>query len=397
MPPRATQLALPAAILLVACNLRPALAGIGPLLDPIQSATGLGDTGAGLLTTIPVALMGLCLLVSDSIRTRFGDCWGIAIGLGAIALACALRWIAPEATALLASAVLAGVGIAFVQALMPAIIRTYCTERSARLMALYSTGIMGGAMIASTVSPPLAGLLNWPGALGVWLGPALAALAVWVAISRRFETSLVRRPRRAAALHRSRRAWLLLLFFGLGTGAYTLVLAWLPPFYTRLGWSADAAGGLLGFVTLAEVIAGLGVSAWIDRLEDRRAALFAAIAALLFGLLALIAAPLTLAWPAALLLGLGIGALFALSLIVAMDHADNAALAGTIAGFVQGGGYLIAAVLPFAAGLLRAQLNDLTPAWLLMTGLCLALFLIAARFRPGDRIILPHYQTGEFR
>ncbi|WP_210332565.1 hypothetical protein [Methylosinus sp. H3A] len=51
-----------AAILLVGINLRPALASVGPLLDAIQSDTGLGDIGASLLTTFPVLLMGICLL-----------------------------------------------------------------------------------------------------------------------------------------------------------------------------------------------------------------------------------------------------------------------------------------------------------------------------------------------
>ena len=86
----------------------------------------------------------------------------------------------------------------------------------------------------------------------------------------------------------------------------------------------------------------------------------------------------------------GIGAAMVIpaimSLIVAMDHGDNAADAGAIAGFVQGGGYLLAAVLPFVAGLLREHLADLTPAWWLMAALCLVLAAVAVPLRPGHRI-----------
>jgi CP family cyanate transporter-like MFS transporter len=78
--------------------------------------------------------------------------------------------------------------------------------------------------------------------------------------------------------------------------------------------------------------------------------------------------------------------LFPLSLIVAMDHGDNPADAGAIAGFVQGGGYLLAAILPLAAGLLREHLSNLAPAWWLMAALCLVLALIAMSLRPGHRI-----------
>ncbi|MEC4601002.1 MFS transporter, partial [Burkholderia vietnamiensis] len=181
---------------------------------------------------------------------------------------------------------------------------------------------------------------------------------------------------------RSPRAWRLALFFGIATGAYTLVLAWLPPYYMRLGWSPTAAGSLLGGVTLAEVVAGLAVSATIDRLPDRRPALYAAIAALLAGLLVMLAAPLTLALPAALLLGAGIGALFPLSLIVTVDHAPTPADAAALTGFVQGIGYLIAALFPFAAGVVREHLADLSPAWVAMACLCVVLFALAAGFAP---------------
>ena len=73
------------------------------------------------------------------------------------------------------------------------------------------------------------------------------------------------------------RAWLLMLFFGIGTGAYTLVLAWLPPFYTELGWSAAHSGLLLGALTLVEVLAGLVVSSIINRFPDRRPLLLAVL------------------------------------------------------------------------------------------------------------------------
>jgi CP family cyanate transporter-like MFS transporter len=172
------------------------------------------------------------------------------------------------------------------------------------------------------------------------------------------------------------------LFFGIATGAYTLVLAWLPPFYMRLGWPPAAAGGLLGGITLAEVAAGLAVSATIDRVRDRRPLLLAAIASLLAGLVLMLAAPEPLALPAALLMGAGIGALFPLSLIVTVDHAATPADAASLTGFVQGVGYLIAGLFPFAAGLVRQHLADLTPAWGAMACLCVALFALAAGFAP---------------
>jgi CP family cyanate transporter-like MFS transporter len=183
---------------------------------------------------------------------------------------------------------------------------------------------------------------------------------------------------------RNLRAWELMLFFGIGTGAYTLVLAWLPPFYTSLGWEPSAAGFLLSGLTLAEVMAGLAVSAWIGRFADRRKPLAAVLTMLICGLICLILAPLKLALLACLLLGIGIGALFPLSLIVAMDHLDDPAQAGMLAAFVQGGGYLIASFMPLLAGILRDRFASLTEAWIVMLAGAVVLLALALRFSPAS-------------
>lgn len=370
-------------IVLVGLNLRPALAAVGPLLDMIQRATGIGDGAASLLTTIPILLMGLGALSARRLQRVTGIAGGVWLGVALIGLACASRVGAQHAWLLLASACCAGVGIAMVQALLPGFVKAHFATRIGGAMGVYSTSIMGGAVLASVVAPFAAARWGWLAALAGWALPAAVAALAWPLASRGGNT-LAAGP--ASATHarpsRSPRAWRLALFFGIATGAYTLVLAWLPPYYMRLGWSPTAAGSLLGGVTLAEVVAGLTISATIDRLPDRRPALHAAIASLFVGLLVMLAAPEALALPAALLMGAGIGALFPLSLIVTVDHAATPADAASLTGFVQGIGYLIAGLFPFAAGIVRQHLADLTPAWVAMACLCVALFALAAGFAP---------------
>ncbi|WP_176113726.1 MFS transporter [Burkholderia cepacia] len=372
-----------AAIVLVGLNLRPALAAVGPLLDMIQRATGIGDGAASLLTTIPILLMGLGALSAQRLQRVTGIAGGVWLGVALIGLACVSRIGAQHAWLLLASACCAGVGIAMVQALLPGFVKAHFATRIGGAMGVYSTSIMGGAVLASVVAPFAAARWGWLTALAGWALPAAVAALAWPLASRGGNT-LAAGP--ASATHarpsRSPRAWRLALFFGIATGAYTLVLAWLPPYYMRLGWSPTAAGSLLGGVTLAEVVAGLTISATIDRLPDRRPALHAAIASLFVGLLVMLAAPEALALPAALLMGAGIGALFPLSLIVTVDHAATPADAASLTGFVQGIGYLIAGLFPFAAGIVRQHLADLTPAWVAMACLCAALFGLAAGFAP---------------
>jgi CP family cyanate transporter-like MFS transporter len=133
-------------------------------------------------------------------------------------------------------------------------------------MGVFSTGIMGGAALAAAFAAPGANLFGWQLTLGVAALPALLGLIAWLFAA----GSNAGSDNEASLPYTSARAWLLLAFFGIGTGAYTLVLAWLPPFYVELGWTPAEAGYLLGALTLTEVVAGLLVSALIHRCPDRR-------------------------------------------------------------------------------------------------------------------------------
>ena len=351
-------------VLLVGLNLRPILAAIGPLLDGIQVATGLDGSAAGALTTLPIAAMGLCALGGARLQAWLGERRGIALGLLLLALANAVRWDEPSGLGLILTAGLGGVGIALVQALIPAYIRRCYPQRTSTLMGLYTTGIMGGAALAAATAAPLAEQLGWAPGLALWTLPVLLALVTWLALARPDAPVSTAAP--CAQPWRSRQAWVLLTFFGIGTSAYTLVLAWLPPYYTGLGWQPVDSGLLLGGLSLAEVSAGLLLSATIARLRNRRPLVLGVLGVVLVGLLGLALVPLQLALPIALLLGLGIGTLFPLSLILAMDQVRDPGEAGALLGFVQGGGYLIASLAPLAAGILRDQLDSLANAWLLM-------------------------------
>ncbi len=367
--------------ILIGLNLRPVMAAIGPLLQLLQHDLGLSNTQAGLLTTLPVMMMGVFALSGPWLLRLVGETTGVAAGIVLIALSCAARAYVSTAEALIATAALGGIGIAIIQALMPAFLKGSHPQSAGMLMGLFTTGIMAGAALAAATAAPGAGLFGWQLSLGYAAVPALVALIVWLLLARRTPGRQVS----ATLPYRSARAWLLLLFFGIGTGAYTLVLAWLPPFYIELGWTAAKAGYLLGALTVTEVLAGLLVSSLIQRFADRRYPLVWVILLLIAGLACLMVAPVALAAVATVCLGLGIGALFPLSLIVAMDHADSPAKAGALLAFVQGGGYLIAASMPLLAGIVRDQLSSLHWAWAVMMIGAFVLLGLSTLLRPPLR------------
>ena len=364
---------------LVGLNLRPILAAVGPLFPVLQHETGLSATGFSLLTTLPVAMMGLAALGGPALLKHIGAVRGIAAGLALLTVACFLRGFTASLSGLMVTALIGGAGIGLIQALMPALIKTRSAQAAATLMSLFTTGIMAGAAVAAASAEPVfvqIGLLPTLASAGAL---AFVTLLIWLV---RIKPQPVKNAAAEPVTLSSARTGLLLLFFGIGTGAYTLVLAWLPPFYMQSGWSARSSGFILAGLTLTEVAAGFMVSMFIQRVNDRRIPLLLVLLMLLAGLLCLICFPGTTPVISTLLLGTGIGALFPLSLIVTLDHARTAQQAGKLLARVQGGGYLIASLMPLIAGVVRDSTPSLNGAWLAMSAGVMVMMLMAWRLRP---------------
>jgi MFS transporter, CP family, cyanate transporter len=364
---------------LIGLNLRPILASIGPLFPVLQREAGLSATEFSLLTTLPVAMMGLVALSGPWLLARIGAIRGITIGLLILLFACLFRGFSTSLTGLMCTALAGGASIGMIQALMPALIKKEYTQSASTFMSLFSTGIMAGAALAAATAEPLFTRIDLKPTLAIAGLLALLGLTFWLSWSRHRQ---VEKTVFAEVTLPASRTGLLLLFFGIGTGAYTLVLAWLPPLYIQAGWSARSSGYMLAWLTLTEVVAGFAVSALITRFPDRRVPLIVVLLMLLAGLMCLVFSPGTTPVMSTVLLGCGIGALFPLSLIVTFDHARTPAEAGKLLSRVQGGGYLIAALMPLIAGIVRDSGASLTNAWLIMSAGVILLIAIALRFKP---------------
>ena len=369
-------------IILVALNLRPSMAAVGPLLSAIRGDMALSFSLAALLTLLPVMAMGLAMFFGMAVSQRLGEQRTVLLSLLIIGGATLSRLFLDSAGGLIASAVLAGIGIALIQALMPALIKSRFPDNVALCMGLYVTSIMGGAALAASFAPwVLMQTGNWRAGLAVWAVLALLAIPVWWA-SRDTSPDTIRTVVRKESFFTNSRAWLLAIFFGLGTASYTCVLAWLAPYYVEKGWSEQNAGLMLGFLTAMEVISGLVVPAIANRSRDRRLVLGTLLGLIIAGFLGLILSPqhLSLLWPC--LLGLGIGGLFPMSLIVSLDHLDEPQRAGGLTAFVQGIGYLIAGLSPLMAGAVRDQLGSFEWAWWSLTAVMALMLLMVLRFTP---------------
>ncbi|WP_448120101.1 cyanate transporter [Pseudomonas veronii] len=370
-------------VVLVALNLRPSMAAVGPLLASIRGEVPLSFSSAALLTMLPVMAMGLAMFFGMGLAKRFGEHRSIVVSLLVIGVATLSRLLLDSALELIVSAIAAGVGIAMIQAVMPALIKSRFSADVSLFMGLYVTAIMGGAALAASFSPfVLVQTGSWRIGLAIWAGLAVLALVCWSAQRAALPVLPQAGSDKQEGFFGNGRAWLLAIFFGLGTASYTCVLAWLAPYYVEQGWSEQHAGLLLGFLTAMEVISGLVTPALANRRRDKRGVLAVLLVLIILGFCGLILAPqhLSLLWPC--LLGLGIGGLFPMSLILSLDHLDHPRRAGSLTAFVQGIGYLIAGLSPLIAGMIRDQLGSFEWAWWSLTAVIGVMLLIVTRFNP---------------
>jgi len=89
-----------AALVMVALNLRPAIASVPPVLPDIQRDLGLSGTAAGALTALPVVCLGLFAPLAARLADRFGVDRAVAWALVVLGARSAERRVGEERPAL---------------------------------------------------------------------------------------------------------------------------------------------------------------------------------------------------------------------------------------------------------------------------------------------------------
>ena len=385
-------------VVAVTLNLRPILTSIGPLLEEIRLGTGIGYQQAALLTALPVLCMGLVPLLQPWLRRWLSEQGALLLGLGAIGLACFWRLLLGSGPALIGSAVLAGLGVAFVQALMPGLVNRWFARRLVLAMGVYSAALMSGGGLAAVLGPQVAEHFgHWQAGLGVWLLPVLVALLLLGLVGPKLEAAAGTDTSGGGHFFGSRRAWLLAIYFGLINGGYTSMVAWLPAYYQEVGGSARGGGELVGLMTIFQVLGALGLPMLLRRFADRRPALWLALLAQLAGFSGLLLAPALSPGLWVGLIGFGLGACFSLSLTLTLEHLKDPRRAGGLAAFVQGIGFIITGLVPYLTGWLRDVSGDFQASWSLLTASVLLMLLVTARFAPRGYAAAMAAPQGEAR
>lgn len=359
------------AVVLTALNLRPAITSVGPLLGDMRDDLGTSALWAGLLTTLPGLCFAAAGLTAPWLARRFGIGSAIAAALLVLITGLLLRVIdGPHVV--IGGTLVATAGIALINVLIPVVIKGSFPARIGLMTGIYTAALQGGGAAGSAVTPALDEALGgWRFALGAWAVLATAALIVWLIAMQRRRTAAGPAPRMTTvvpngrSLLRSRLAWIITGFFGCQSLLAYVVMGWLPQVFIDNGMSKGDAGLLLG---LNAVIA-VPISIVVAPMASRRPSQSAWIVGLgLLGItgvagLAIAPAAAPLLWT--VLLGLGMS-VFSLALAVIALRARTAEDTARLSGMVQGLGYLLAGVGPFAFGLLHELSGGWTVPWVML-------------------------------
>ncbi len=379
-------------VLLLAANLRAALAAYPPLLETVRDQLRISAGAAGSVQASAVVLMGVGSFVAPRLAGRLGWERGLGLAVGVLAAGSALRAI-PALPTLIGGSALVGWGIGAAGVLITGVVKYHLAERAGTVTGGYVVAMMIGATVASAAAVPLAVTLGgWSLSLAVWAVPAVLAVAVWWPMARRF----ARPVRGESAAGSTALPWrdgfarLTALFMATSSVQFYGWLTWLSPYYQSLGWSPQRAALLQALWSVAQIPAALGFAALAER---RRRWAFWSSVSLVCGVSGTAGAlwfplpPVVGPWIWATLMAVGVGAGFPLGLSVIAWRSPDAATAGAASGLALGIGYLSAGVAPLLMGLLL----DLTGGYpvplallLLVGGLqALAIALIRRRPAPG--------------
>jgi MFS transporter, CP family, cyanate transporter len=375
-------------VVVVALNLRPAIAAVPPVLDAIQADLGLSAAGAGLLTALPVVCMGVFAPVGAAVARRIGRERAISCALALVAGGTLVRGLDGSRVTLFGGTLLAGIGIAMGGALLPGVVKAWFPARAGTVTGLYTAGLVLGAMVASAATAPLMDALGtgWPAAIAAWGLLAVAALVAWAPATRRLRAAAEPVPGRVRLPWGSAVAWRVTLYMGSQSLLYYAALTWLSPLYLAAGWSAGRAGLLLGLFSLTQIFSALAIPALADRTGDHRPWIALCVGVATAMLAAFGLAPTTAPWLWAALLGLGVGGMFALALTLLVELAPTPAAAASLSGMALLVGYLLASTGPVLAGALYDATGSYRVLFLALAAIGLGTLAVGVSIRPSARI-----------
>lgn len=350
------------AIVLIACNLRACLTGIGPISAMIQEELGLSAGAAGFITTIPLLAFAAASPFVGRLSAKAGEGAVMTGGFIVLILGLAVRAFAGTAGLFLGT-LLAGAGISVGNVLLPALIKGCFPQRISALTGVYTSAMSAFASVAAAVSVPLALAAGWRSSLAVWILLAVAALIVFLPFRKMRMTR--EQDERSEAGGEDRKVlhhpvtWWLSLYMGLQSMFFYCFVAWLPAVLQTHGFTTAEAGYWASIYQLIGIFVAFLTPMICGKQDQKRFSLLVSALYIAGMALMIFAESRQLLCTGVIFCAICASATFSLAMVMISARASTPAAAATLSGITQSAGYLIAAVGPFLMGFIF----DLTGNW----------------------------------
>ncbi|GLX70438.1 CynX/NimT family MFS transporter [Paenibacillus glycanilyticus] len=382
---KASGLLLAISIIFVAANLRAPITSVGPLVSYIRESTGISNSVAGLLTTVPLLAFTFMSPFAPQLARRYGVERVILTALIVIGIGTLCRTLSSSA-ALFGGTVLIGLSIAVCNVLIPSLVKRDFSGKIGLMTGVYSVSMNFCGALASGISVPLArdAGLGWQGALSCWLILTALGILFWLPRMRHSrltnaEQAQVNTATPVVKPWRSPLAWQVTLFMGLQSFIFYNLVAWLPEILNSRGMSDDSAGWMLSLIQFSMLPFTFVIPIIASRMQSQR--LLVIITTLLYvigiGGLMLDGNHLVPLW--SVLIGIAGAGSFSLAMLFFTLRTRTTHAAAQLSGMAQSVGYLLAAVGPLVFGMI----HDVTGHWTVSIAMLIAASFLIFMFGMG--------------
>jgi CP family cyanate transporter-like MFS transporter len=362
-------------IVLVTLNTRAGITCLSPIYDQIKKSFSITPIAQGILGMLPPLGFSLFGWFAPRIASRFGLAKSLLLSMFLVLGGILLRSLANDVWIFgtFFSVSLAGMAIANV--LLPPTVKRYFPNQIGLLSSIYTALVPLSSGVPSLIIVPLTLSLGWRVSTGIWAGLALMATIPWFFLVKSDPESIPDGLKQHFQVWRWPTAWAVMCVFCVAATSTYAMIAWFPKILMTLSGVSQATTGIMMFgFFAADFIPCLIVPFFLARTRHPQLFIvfFAACGSVAYlGLLFFPAA----AWVWVILSGLSL-TMIPIGLTLVNLRSRTKEGAAELSGFVQGVGYLIAAIGPIIIG----GIYYLTGGWTVSLWLLLGINLLAILF-----------------